>query len=170
MLKEVMYRIHNAPNGRHLEITRTLQEFRKRFSSPNFVDLVGDYIRNCSAYLNIKQVQPSQLIPPLQEVSIMKSFSGELMQIDIPVPFPSSPFKYVLVAVDVFNKHLFARPLTTKSALSLATILISSIIQHSYIPQETFSMYSPNYSKSKYLIHHGITQKKLECWKRYMQD
>ena len=40
MLKEVMYRIHNAPSGRHLEITRTLKEFRKRFFSPNFVDLV----------------------------------------------------------------------------------------------------------------------------------
>ena len=60
-MKEVMYRIHNAPTGGHLGITRTIEEFRKRFYCPNYVELVADYIRNCSTCLQMKQVQPSRL-------------------------------------------------------------------------------------------------------------
>ena len=82
MLKEVMNRIHNAPTGGHLGITRTIEEFRKRFYCPNYVELT-DYIRNCFACLQMKQVQTSRLRPPLQEVLSLKSFPGKLMQIDI---------------------------------------------------------------------------------------
>ena len=39
---EKMYRIHNAPTGGHLGITRTIQEIRNRFYCPNYVELVAD--------------------------------------------------------------------------------------------------------------------------------
>ena len=61
------------------------------------------------------------------------------MQRDILGPFASSPYKYVLTAIDVLTKYLFATPLTTLSALSVATTLVSSMFQHSYIPQERLS-------------------------------
>ena len=76
---------------------------------------------------------------PLQEVSTLKSYPGDLLQIDILGQFPSSPYKYVLTAIDVFTKYLFALPLTTISALSVATALVSIMFQHSYIPQEILS-------------------------------
>ena len=88
LLKEVMYRIHNAPTGGHFQMKRVL---------------------------------PSRQRPPLQESSTLKSFPGELMQMEILGPFPSSPDKYVLTAIDVFTKYLFAVPLTTVNAISVAT-------------------------------------------------
>ena len=42
MLKEVVYRKHNAPTGGHLGITKTTEDFRKRFYCPNYVELVAD--------------------------------------------------------------------------------------------------------------------------------
>ena len=139
MLKEVMYTIQNAPNGGHLGIARTIEEFKKRFFCPIFVELVADNIRSCSTYLQMKQVQPSRIRPPLQEVFTLKSFRYEIIQIDILGPFPSSPYKFVLIVVEVFTKYLFATPLTTINALSVATALASIMFQHSYIPQEIFS-------------------------------
>ena len=136
ILKEIMYRIHNSPTGGHLGFTRTTEEFRK--ICPNYVEIIADYIRNCSTCLQIKQIQPSKLRKPLQEVSTFKSFPGHLMQIDILGPFPS-PYKYVLTSIDVFSKYLFAVPLTKISAVSVATALVSIMFQHSYIPQDILS-------------------------------
>ena len=90
---EVMYRIHNAPTGGHLGITRFIEDLRKRFYCPNYVEKIADYIRNCSACLQMKQGQPARLRSPLQEVSTLKFFPGDLMQVDILGPFPSSPYK-----------------------------------------------------------------------------
>ena len=136
MLREVMYRIHNASTGGHLAITRTIEELKKCFYCPNYVELVADYIKNCSTCLQMKQAQPSLLRPPLQEVFTLKSFPGELMQIDILGPLPSSPYKYGLTANDVFTKYLFATPLTKINPISVARALVSNMFQHSYIPQE----------------------------------
>ena len=150
-----MYRIHNFPNGRHLGITRTTEDCRKRFFCPKYVEIIADYIRNCSTCLEMKHIQPSNLRTPLQEVSTLKSFPRDLMQIDILGPFPSPPYKYVRTAIDVFTKRFFAVPLPTISAVSVATALVSIMFQHSYIPQEiptwerslcqTYATNSPNY-------------------------
>ena len=136
ILKEVIYRRHNAPTGGHLGITRTFEEFRKRFYCPNYLEIVADLIRICSTYLRMKQVQPSKLRTPLQEVPTLNFFPGHLMQVDILEPFPSTLYKYVLTAIDVITKYLFAVPRTTISALSIASAQVSIMFQHSYEPQE----------------------------------
>ena len=43
VVKGVVYTIHNAPTGEHLRVTRTIEEFRKRFYCPNYVELVKDF-------------------------------------------------------------------------------------------------------------------------------
>ena len=127
MLKEVMYRMHNAPTGGHLGITRTIQLFRKRFYCPQFVEQIADCIRNYSTCLQIKQVQPARLRTPLREISVLKSFPGELMQIDFLGPLPSSQYKCVLTAIDVFTKYVFALPLTTIIALCCNSSSLHSV-------------------------------------------
>ena len=136
MLKEILYRIHNSLTGGYLGITRTIAEFRRRFYCPNYIEQIASYIRNCSTCLQLKLVQPSRLKPPLSELSSKTSFPGDIMQIDIQGAFPSSPYKYVLTAIDVFSKYLFAVPLTTISAPSVAAALASIMFNHSFIPKE----------------------------------
>ena len=58
------------------------------------------------------------------------------MQIDILGPFPCSPNKFVITAIDVFSKYLFAVTLTTINALSVATTLVAVTFQHRYTNQE----------------------------------
>ena len=61
------------------------------------------------------------------------------MHVDILEPFPSSPYKYVLTAIDVLTKYLFAAPLTASSEISVAGALVSIMFQHKYIPKEILS-------------------------------
>ena len=139
ILREVMYKLQNAEPGGHLGITRTIEEFSKNFFCPNYMEFIADHIRNCSTSLQMEEVHPSRLKTTLREVSALKLFPGDLMQIDILGPFPSSPYKYAVTTIDVFTKFLFAVPLTTISALSVATALVPFMFQHSYIPQEILS-------------------------------
>ena len=139
MLKEILYRIHNSPTGGDLGITRTIAEFRKRFYYPNYIEKIADYIRNCSSCLQLKQIQLSRLKTPLQEISSTTSFPGDILQIDFMGAYPTTPYKYVLTAIDVFSKYLLAVPLTTVSASTVASALVCIMFNHSYIPKEVMS-------------------------------
>ena len=139
MLKEILYRIHNSPTGGHLGITRTIGEFRKRFYCPNYIKKIVDYIRNCSSCLQLKQIHLSRVKTPLQEISSTTSFPGDILHIDIMGAYPTTPYKYVLTAIDVLSKYLFAVPLTTMSASTVASALVSILFNHSYIPKEIMS-------------------------------
>ena len=120
-------------------ITRTIAEFRKRYYCPNYIEKIADYIKNCSSCLQVKQVRPSRLKPPLQEITTTTSFPGDILQIDIMGAYPTTAYKYILTAINVFSKYLFAVPLMTVSASTVASALVSTMFNHSYIPKEIMS-------------------------------
>ena len=135
MLKEILYRIHNSLIGGHLGKTRTIAEFRKRFYCPNYFEKIADHIRSCSLCLQVKEVQLSRLKPRLQEIATATSFPGDILQTDIMGAYPTTPYKYILTAIDVFSKYLFAVPLMTVSAATVASALVSILFNHSYSPK-----------------------------------
>ena len=57
-----------------------------------------------------------------------------MMQIELIVPFQSLVYKYVLSGIDVCSKYLFAIPLTSAHAGTIAKAQVSIFFQHSYIP------------------------------------
>ena len=139
MLREILYRIHNSLTGGHLGITRTIAEFRKRFYCPNYIEKIADRIRNCSLCLQIKEIQPSTLKPRLQEITTATSFPRDILQTDIMAAYSTTPYKYILTAIDVFSKYLFAVPLMTVSAATVVSALVSLMFNHSYSPKEVMS-------------------------------
>ena len=96
--KEVIYRLHNSPTGGHLGTLRTIQEFRKRFYYPGFTEHFIDFINNCITCLQLKQTTNKQLQPPLQSVSSLQSFPGEMMQIDL-VEQKGPIYKFVFIGI-----------------------------------------------------------------------
>ena len=66
----------------------------------------------------MKLVQQSWLRTPLQEVSAIRIFLGELIKTDVLRPFLYSPYQYALTAIVVFSENLSAVPLTTVIAPS----------------------------------------------------
>ena len=137
--KEVTYRLHNSPTGGHLGIVRTAKEFCKRFYFPGFSECLTDYIKICLSCSTLKIVTKKQLHPPLQPISSEQFFSGNMLQIDLVGPFQSPVYKYVLSGIYVFSKYLFAIPLTSAHAGTVAKALVSIFFQHSYIPTKILS-------------------------------
>ena len=136
---EVVYRIHNSPTGGHLGIVRSAKEFRQRFYFPGLTEFLRDYIKNSLSFSTLKRVSKRQLDPPLQPISSEQLFLGDMMQIDLVGPFQSPIYKYVSSGIDVFSKYLFAIPLTSAHAGTIAKALVSIFFQHSYIPKTVLS-------------------------------
>ena len=137
--KEVLFRIHNSRWRGHIGINRTIAEFRQRFYFPNFTEVLTDYIRNCLTCLTSKPAKQAVLRPSLQPVVSEQNFPADMMQIDLVGKMKSSPFTYILTAMDVFSKYLFAIPLTKGESENVAKALVGIFLRHSYIPQKLVS-------------------------------
>ena len=73
-------------------------------------------------------------------ITSLQNFPEELLQIDIVGALPvSGGFKYILTAIDVFSKYLFAVPLKHPDAESVTQKLVSIFHQHCYIPDTILS-------------------------------
>ena len=74
-----------------------------------------------------------------------------MMQLELVGPFQSSLYKYVLSGIDVSSKYLFAVPLTSAHAGTVAKALVSMFFQHSYNPTKILSDLSTSFVAE--LIH-----------------
>ena len=136
---KIIYRTHNSPTGGHLGIVRTRKEFRKRSYFPGFSECLTEYIENCRSSSTLKRVTKKQLHLLLLPISSEQRFLGDMMQLDLVGPFQSPVYKRLLSGIDVFSKHLFAVPLTSAHAGTVAKALVSILFQHSYFPTKILS-------------------------------
>ena len=151
--EQVVYGIHNSPTAGHLGIPRTAHEFRKRFYFPGFTEYLLSHVRNCLTCLQLKRLHNKSLTPPLQELSSLQSFPGDMLQIDLVGPFQSSFYRYVLTGIDVFTKYLFAVPLTSPSAKTVANALVNIFFRHSYLPETILTDLGTNFTS---LLFHEL--------------
>ena len=120
-------------------IQKTIAEFRKRFYFPNFTEFFISTIQNCLQCLQLKRVPSKKLKTPLQALSSLKSYPGEMLQIDIVGPLKSPLYHYVLTGIDVFSKYLFAVPLTNARSETVARELAAIFFRHTYLPKTLLS-------------------------------
>ena len=93
------------------------------------------YINNCLSCLQAKSPKHETLTPPLNPVSSNTSFPCDLLQVDIVGQLPKSGrYSYIITAMDVFSKYMFAQAVTSPSAEVIAKILMQWFLRHSYIP------------------------------------
>ena len=118
---------------------RTTEEFRKRFYLPGFTEFLTNTIKNCLTCLQLKRASAKYQIPPLQPISSLHCFPGDMMQIDIVGPLKSPVYKFVRTGIDVFSKNLFAAPLTNASADRKSREHKKIFFMHSYIPIKTLA-------------------------------
>ena len=132
--KEILYRIHNSVWGGHRGVSRTIIEFRKRFYFPNFTEVLTEYINNCLTCVQSKPTPTASLKPPLQPMSSLYNFPTDVLLIDLVGKMHPTPYTFILSAIDVFSKYLFAVPLLKGDADLVARTLVSIFLRHSYIP------------------------------------
>ena len=136
---ETIYRVHNSMTGGHIGMTRTTEEFRKRFYFPGFSEFLVSTVKNCLTCPQLKNASSKHQTPPLQPLSSLQSYPGDMMQIDIVGPLKSPVYKFVLTGIDVFSKYLFLAPMTNASADTVARELTKMFFTHNYVPKRILS-------------------------------
>ena len=130
---ELIYRLHNSIQKDHQGISNTLEELRKGFYFPGYQESIRDYISNCTT---CQQAKDAKQRPPLQPVSALQFYPEDMMQVHIVGKLPEwKGYKYILSAMDVFSKYLFAIPIKHTDASFVARHLTDLFLQHSYIPR-----------------------------------
>ena len=120
-------------------MTRTTEEFRRRYYFPGFSKFLVNTVKNCLTCPQLKNASSKHQTPPLQSFSSLQSYSGDMMQIDIVGPLKSPVYQFVLTGIDVFSKYLFAAPVTNASADAVARELTRMFFTHSYVPKRIIS-------------------------------
>ena len=143
--REVVFRLHNSKTAGHFGIAKTVEEFRKRFYFPSFTEFFSSSIKNCLTCLQLKRAPSKFLKTPLQPVSSLNLYPDETLQIDLLGPLKSPVHRYVLTAIDVFTKYLFAVPLTNDRADTIARECTSIFFRHSYSPKTILSDLGTSY-------------------------
>ena len=133
--REIVFRLHNSKTAGRFGIAKIVEEFRKRFYFPNFTDFFISSIKNCLTCLQLKRVPSKFLRTLLQPVSSLNSYPGETLQIDLVGTLKSPVHRFVLTAIDVFTKYLFAVPLTNVRADTIMREFTSIFFQISYLPK-----------------------------------
>ena len=132
---ELLYRIHNSKMKGHLGIQKTVRELRRKYYFPGFIDFLVVYINNCLTCAQAKSPQHKYLTPPLNPLSSNTSLPADMLQIDIVGKLPhSGGYSNILTGMELFTKYVFAQPLTSISAETVAKFLIQWFMRHSYIP------------------------------------
>ena len=91
------------------------EEVCKRFHFSNFTDFSSSAIKICLTCLQLKRASSENLKTPLTPVSSLTSYPGETLQVEPVGPLKSPAHRYVLTAIGVFTKILFALPLKNVS-------------------------------------------------------
>ena len=113
MRNEILYRVHNSKYAGHCGIAKTATLFRQYCYFHNFVELLTDYIKNCSSCLQVKLVKHATLKPQLFSLAIDQCFPGDLLQIDPVDKLPESAgFSFILTAKDFPNTCSLLRCVT----------------------------------------------------------
>ena len=145
MWREVVFRLHNSKTAGDFGFAKTVEEFRRRFYFPNFTEFFISSFKSCLTYLQLIRVPSKFLKIPLQPVSSITSHPGETLRIDMFGPIKSPLHRYVLTAIDVFTKYLFAVPSINVRADTIARELTSIFFRHSYSPKTFLSDWATSF-------------------------
>ena len=129
----ILYRIHNSKMKGHFGVQKTVREFHRNYYFPGFIDFLVLYINNCLRCAQAKSPQHKYLTTPLNPVSSNTTLPTDMLQIDIVGKLPhSGGYSYILTGMDVFTKYMFAQPLTSISAETVAKYLVQWFMRHYY--------------------------------------
>ena len=136
--REIVFRLHIPKTAGHFGIAKTVEDFSKRFFFLNFSEFFTSSMKNCLTCLQLKRVPSKLLKTLLPSISSLISYPGETLQVDLVGPLESPVHRYVLTAIDVLTKYLFAVPLTNVRADTIACELTSIYFRHRYLPKTIF--------------------------------
>ena len=113
---------------------KQLYYLRQKYYCPNLIPTVQAFIWNCQTCIRSKPIAKRHLQPPLQKIYNPSNGPEDLLEIDLVGPLPpSNSYTYILTAVVLFSRFMFAIPLRRPDAQSVIKGLLLTFTRHAYL-------------------------------------
>ena len=96
--------------------------------------LLREWVLSCEQCFRETRFDRSLTRPPLQIPNEHITAPEDAMQIDLVPELPrSGGYEYIVTAMDVFSRYLFAHPATNQDVKTIAQVIINNMIRHTYL-------------------------------------
>lgn len=132
-IEEVLKEQHDAAHFGYWKSYRLIQ---KLYYWPNMHRTIEEYVRKCGTCKVIKPSNENTRTPTGQYIDSERV--GRILSIDLVGPLPASKVHkhmWIIVAVDVFSKYVFAKPCTRATANVIAEFLEKEIFYRFDTPE-----------------------------------
>ena len=112
-----------------------IQEARQKYHYPCIAKHIKKLVTNCQ--ICIKTKQNNNDLPRTELLNCPEWDLGpeDILQMDIlPNLPPSGGYDYIITAIDVFSRYLFAYPVTRITASAVARVIMDILCKHTYLP------------------------------------
>ena len=134
---ELLLRIHNHKMGGHRGIRLTIEALRRYYYFPYLQEWVREFVQTCISCCQVKPLPASSLIMPMRSILQMQQIPEQTMQVDLLGPLtPAEGKEYIVTAIDLFTKYIFAVPVTNVRAETVGRVILGICLRHAYIPQK----------------------------------
>ena len=107
---------------------------------PKIAQLIRKWVMSCEQCIRESRSDRSLTRPPLQNPNEYITAPEDARQIDlVPELPPSGGYEYIVTAMDVFSRYLFAYPTSNQDSKTIAKFLIDIMTRHAYLPTTLIS-------------------------------
>ena len=134
LLKVLQQSLHRTA-GKHLGISKMMQEIREKYYFPSVATYVRNWLRDREMCIQDKRINNTRITPKLFLVPEWDLGPEHLMQIDLfrELP-PSGGNENIITAIHVFLRFAFAYPVSNPTAVNTANVIIDIMTRHAYLP------------------------------------
>lgn len=130
MIQTVLKLYHECPLSGHGGIKDTVDRVKEHYYVDRLADIVSDYVRSCHACQSrkITTVHIKNAITAYPTPA--EPFSVWEVDLYGPLPCISKGNAYILTAIDMFTKFVFAKPIPNKDAATVCEALLELFTQY----------------------------------------
>ena len=130
LFKVFLQSLHGTA-GKHLGISKMLQEIRQKFHFPSSATYVRNWVRDCEICIQDKRINNARITPESILIPEWDLGAEDLMQIDLlPELPPSGGYENIKTAIDVFSRYAFAYPVSNPTTVNTAKVIIDIMTRH----------------------------------------
>ena len=133
LLKVLLQSLHGTA-GKHPGISKMMQENSQKYYFPTIALYVRNWVRNCETCIQDKRINNTRITPELIHIQDWDLGPADLMQIDLlPELPPSGGHENIITAIDVFSRYAFAYPVSNRTAVNTAKVIIDIMTRHAHL-------------------------------------
>ena len=145
LIKDVLWTLHDSPNGGHQGVTRTWQRVKSSYFRPGLFKIVSKYVSSCEKCQK-RKARRKKAAGFLQSLEYpIECFESLCIDITGPLPMTNRGNRYIVACIDRSSRYIIAKAFPAVAAKEIAQFLTDEVITKHGIPRVILSDRGPQF-------------------------